>query len=196
MATRARAADQGFTLIELVIYAALLVLVLAAVGSILVGALKAQTNVRTIGRGIDGSQLVLRSVGAGIRNSSSFKAEAPTADGQLLRARVATGSSGLLWQCRAWYWSSTTGGFYTTANPLAMVPVPLTGVVPAGWTLLASSTALPSGTTQPFTSLASGGQLKLAVTVSAGSGSHPVVLSTIFSRYPQSDLTTNPVSCF
>jgi hypothetical protein len=34
------------------------------------------------------------------------------------------------------------------------------------------------------------------VTVSAGSGSHPVVLSTIFSRYPQSDLTTNPVSCF
>lgn len=188
--------DAGLTLIELVIYAMLLIVVLGAVGSLVISATSAQTQVATIGSAVDSSQLVVRSVGAGIRNSSAFKAEAPTADGQLLRARVALSSSGLVWTCRAWYWSATTGGLYSTSNPTAMVAAPLLGVAPSGWTLLASGTAVPAGATQPFTSLPGNAQLKLALTVSAPGAAQPVLLSTTFMQYPQSDLTSAPVSCF
>jgi prepilin-type N-terminal cleavage/methylation domain-containing protein len=184
--------EDGFTLIELVISASLLSVVLLAVGGILIGALKAQSTVRSIGQAVAGSQLVVRSVGSGIRNASGFKAEALDGNGQLLRARVATGTAGLAWTCRAWYYSSATGTLYTSSNSSAAVPAP--AGAPAGWTLLATGVTLPSGATQPFT--VSGRQLKLNAAVSADGAAHPVLLSTTFARYPQSDLTTAPAQCF
>jgi hypothetical protein len=188
---RRLATDRGFTLIELVIYCSLLAVVMLVVAGITISALRAQSIVRSMGAASNGAQLVMRSVGAGIRNSSSFQAAAPTASGQLLRARVAAGNGGLSWTCTAWYYSSSNGSLYMTTNPLAMVAAPVG--VPAGWSLLATGVSLPSGVTQPFT--ASGTQLKLALKVAA-SGGAPVLISTTFAEYPQSDLTTSPVQCF
>jgi prepilin-type N-terminal cleavage/methylation domain-containing protein len=194
MALRRRAtpAEEGFTLIELVISAALLAVVMLVVASITIAALKAQTAVRNLGNASNGAQLISRSIGTGIRNSSSFQAGAPDSNGQLLRARVVAGATGLSWTCRAWYYSATTGSVYTTSSPLGLVAAP--AGVPAGWIVLATGVALPSGATQAFTP--NGTQLKVALTVSARAAAHPVVLSTTFAQYPQSDLTTNPVQCF
>jgi len=189
---RRLAGHDGFTLIELVIYASLLAVVMLVVAGITIGALRAQSIVRTTGRADNGAQLIIRSVGAGIRNSSSFQAAAPTAGGQLLRARVATGTTGLSWTCMAWYYSSSTGALYVTSNPLTMLAPPVG--LPTGWTLLADGLGLPSGTTQPFT--ASGTQLKVALTVATSGTASPVLVTTTFAEYPQSDLTTNPVQCF
>lgn len=190
---RHRLADQrGFTLIELVIYAALLAVVMLVIAGITIAALKAQTTVRNLASASNGAQLISRSIGTGIRNASDVQVSAADGNGQLLRARVATGTTGLAWTCRAWYWSSTTGSLYTTNSVVGLVTAPVG--VPIGWTVLATGIALPGGTTQPFT--ASGRQLKLALTVSASTAAPPVVLSTTFTRYPQSDLTTSPVQCF
>jgi hypothetical protein len=188
---RRLAADRGFTLIELVIYCSLLAVVMLVVAGITISALRAQTIVRSMGAASNGAQLVVRSVGGGIRNSSSFQVAAPTAAGQLLRARVAAGTSGLSWTCTAWYYSSSNGSLYMTTNPTAMVTAPVG--IPTGWSLLATGVSLPSGVTQPFT--ASGTQLKTALRVAAG-GAAPVLITTTFAQYPQSDLTTSPVQCF
>jgi len=188
---RRLAVDRGFTLIELVIYCSLLAVVMLVVAGITISALRAQTIVRSMGSASNGAQLVVRSVGGGIRNSSSFQVAAPTAAGQLLRARVAAGTSGLSWTCTAWYYSSSNGSLYMTTNPLAMVIAPVG--TPTGWSLLATGVSLPSGVTQPFT--ASGTQLKVALRVAAG-GAAPVLITTTVAQYPQSDLTTSPVQCF
>ena len=188
---RRLAADRGFTLIELVIYCSLLAVVMLVVAGITISALRAQSIVRSTGSASNGAQLVVRSVGAGIRNSSSFQAAAPTGTGQLLRARVAARNGGLSWTCAAWYYSSSNGALYMTTNPLAMVTAP--AGVPTGWSLLAAGVSLSPGATQAFT--ASGTQLKVALKVAAG-GAAAVVVSTTFAEYPQSDLTTSPVQCF
>jgi prepilin-type N-terminal cleavage/methylation domain-containing protein len=186
--------DGGLTLIELIITVALFSVVLVVTGTILVSALKVQSGVSSIGSASNGAQLVARSLQRGIGNASAFKAEAPTADGQLLRARVAVpGASGVSWKCVAWYWSATKSTLRTTSSSTGAVPVP-TATALAGWTLLATRVQVASGATQPFT--AAGTQLVLRVAVGAGSAAHPVLVATTVAAGPESDTTTAPATCF
>jgi prepilin-type N-terminal cleavage/methylation domain-containing protein len=180
---------RGVTLIELLITVALFTTVLTVTGTILVSALKVQSGVDSLGTASNGAQLVARSVQRGIGNASAFKAEAPTADGQLLRARVAVAAGGgaPTWRCAAWYWSATTGTVRTTTSTTGAVPAP-TAAALAGWTLLAGRVQLAPAATQAFTGAGSQLQLRIAV------GS--VLVATTVAAGPQYDSTTAPVTCF
>jgi prepilin-type N-terminal cleavage/methylation domain-containing protein len=187
--------DDGFTLVELLITVALFTVVLAVTGTILVSALTVQSGVGSLGTASNGAQLVVRSLQRGVGNASAFKAEAPTADGQLLRARVAVGgtSGAPTFKCVAWYYSATRSTIRTTSSTTAAVPVP-TATTLATWTLLAARVQVASGATQIFT--AAGSQLQLRLGVGAGTAARPVLVSTTIAAGPQSDTTTGPVTCF
>ena len=187
--------EGGFTLIELLITVALFTVVLAVTGTILVSALKVQSGVDGLGAASNGAQLVARSVQRGIGNGSAFKAEAPTVDGQLLRARVAVPQSSgtVTWKCVAWYYSASTGTVRTTSSTAGLVPVPTTTTL-ATWTLLATRAQVATGAAQMFTAV--GTQLQLRLAIGAGAGARPVVVATTVAASPQSDTTTGPATCF
>jgi type II secretory pathway pseudopilin PulG len=189
------ARDAGITLIELIITVALFTVVVTVTGTILVSALRVQANVSALGSGSNGAQLVARSLQRGIANASGFKAETPTAAGQLLRARVAVPSSSgaVSWRCVAWYWSATAKTVRTSSSTTGAVPVPTTTSLSA-WTLLASRVSVATGATQPFTG--AGSQLQLRVTVGGAAATRPVLVSTTFAAGPQADTTTAPGTCF
>lgn len=189
------ARDAGLTLVELILTVALFTMVVTVTGTILVSALKVQASVSALGSGSNGAQLVARSLQRGIGNASGFKAEAPTAAGQLLRARVAVPSSSgaVSWRCVAWYWSATAKAIRTTASTTGAVPVP-TDTSLSTWTLLASRVAVATGATQPFAG--GGSQLQLRVSVGGAAATRPVLVSTTFATGPQSDSTTVPTTCF
>jgi prepilin-type N-terminal cleavage/methylation domain-containing protein len=187
--------DDGLTLIELLITVALFTMVLAVTGTILVSSLKVQAGVDSLGGASNGAQLVARSLQRGIGNASAFKAEAPTADGQLLRARTAVaGPSGTpTWRCVAWYYSATAKTIRTTSSSTGMVAVPTPTSLP-GWTLLANRAQVATGATQVFTG--AGAQLQLRLALGAGSAANPVLVATTIAAGPESDTTTAPATCF
>jgi prepilin-type N-terminal cleavage/methylation domain-containing protein len=187
--------DRGFTLIELIITVALFTVVLTVTGTILVSALKVQSGVSSLGGASNGAQLVIRSLQRGIGNASAFKAEAPTADGQLLRARVAVGgtSGAPSFTCVAWYYSAAKSALRTTSSTTGAVPVPTATTLPT-WTLLATQVKAAAGATQVFTG--AGTQLQLRLGVGAGTAAHPVLVSTTIAAGPQADTTTGPTTCF
>jgi hypothetical protein len=190
-----RAADRGLTLIELIITVALTTMVITVLGTVLVSALRVQAGVDALGSASNGAQLVVRSLQRGIGNASAIKAEAPTVDGQLLRARVAVaGPSGTVsWRCVAWYWSATARTVRTTSSATGLVPVP-TAASLSSWSLLAHRVQLPTGTTQAFTT--AGTQLQLRLAVGGASATRPVLVATTMAAGPQSDASTAPTTCF
>jgi hypothetical protein len=187
--------DRGLTLIELIITVALTTMVIGVLGTVLISALKVQAGVDALGSASNGAQLVARSLQRGIGNASAIKAEAPTVDGQLLRARVAVpGASGAVtWRCVAWYWSATARTVRTTSSATGLVPVP-TAASLSSWSLLADRVQLPTGTTKPFTT--AGTQLQLRLTVGGASATRPVLVTTTIAAGPQSDASTVPTTCF
>ena len=187
--------DEGLTLIELLITVALFTVVLAVTGTMLLSTLKVQSGVDSLGSASNGAQLVARSLQRGIGNASAFKAEAPTVDGQLLRARVAVpAASGTpTWKCVAWYYSATAKTIRTTSSTAGMVAVP-TSTTLATWSLLASRAQVASGATQVFTG--AGSQLQVRLGVGAGTAAGPVLISTTVAAGPESDTTTGPATCF
>lgn len=121
--------NEGFTLVELLIYSFFSVIILAIAGGILISSLNVERETRGLAETSDLGQLVSRTVEEGARNASDIRAEPLTADGQLLRARVAVGTTGgsVTWECQAWYYSSATTGFYWAKSATGMVAAPLAG---------------------------------------------------------------------
>jgi hypothetical protein len=130
--------DAGFGLAELIIYSALAVVVLALGGSMLISSLTTRTQVTTLSEATSVGQLISGSIQEGVRNASGppgttdleqragIKAEVTTARGQLLRARVAIGSTNgaVRWRCQAWYFSSETHAVYSAVNATGAVADP------------------------------------------------------------------------
>jgi hypothetical protein len=130
--------DAGFGLAELIVYAALAVVVLTLGGSMLISALSTRSQVTTLSEATSIGQLISGSIQEGVRNASGppgttdpeqragIKAEVTTARGQLLRARVAVGSANgtVVWRCQAWYFSSQTEAVYSAVNATEAVADP------------------------------------------------------------------------
>src|SRR4051812_43915638 len=91
--------DEGFTLVELVIAAMILVLVLSVVGAMITSLSKTSTTVTGMTSTSTSAQLAAESIERGIRNSSDFFLTSPTGSDQLLVARTAQGTTSLTWTC-------------------------------------------------------------------------------------------------
>lgn len=193
--------DAGFTLVELLIYSALLLVLLSVVGGMLISASSAQTGVNQINKASNEAQLAANNIEQGIRNASGFKITVPTG-GQLLQARVAgvtqTGATtapttSTTWQCQAWYYSKSTGQIFTKTSSTGLLAAP-TAPASNGWTALVAG--VPSTVSTPF-ALVSGSSTQLALNFSVtAQGTSTVQVATVVSTRSQTDTTTAPATCY
>jgi type II secretory pathway pseudopilin PulG len=118
--------DNGFTLVELLVFSFFSVIILAIAGGILISSLNVERETRGLAETANLGQLVSRTVEEGARNASDIRAEPLTAAGQLLRARVAVGTTGgsVTWECQSWYYSAVTTGFYWATSTTGAVSAP------------------------------------------------------------------------
>jgi hypothetical protein len=173
--------DEGFTLVELLVYSLLLVVVISIAGGLLVNSLRAESTVRAVTSASTTAQQTADSVESGLRNSSAFEIQAVNSGAdQMLVARVVRGSTAAItWKCAAWYFSRSLGTVrYTEVAPAASgtatIAAPSAAAL-AGWTLLSDRVTPTSGTT-----IFSGSQptLSIAFTTVGGAGKPPVAVSS------------------
>lgn len=174
--------DDGFTLIELVVAAALTLIVLSIVAGMMISSMNTANTVRSVtGATMDG-QLVTNSIDRGIRNSQGlaigspavqtpFSLTVPSGSDQLLIARVTGSGAASTSNCAAWYFSATakTVRYKTFGSALTVANKPISE--PASWTLLSSGVKPISGTTI----FSQNGQ-RLAIAFKVEAGSHPAVI--------------------
>lgn len=173
LTARVEGRDEGFTLVELLVYMFLAVIVLTIVGSILINSLRAESQVRDAAQSNSTAQLVAESLGKGIRNASAIEVTAPTADSVLVRTRSIDASATGAWFCHAWLWSN--GELRTTRSTTA-IPTP-DATTAAGWLLLATDVE-PAGSAPVFALGAGDRSLDVALTVGVGDGV-PVLLDSV-----------------
>jgi type II secretory pathway pseudopilin PulG len=118
--------EGGFTLVELLVFSFFSVIILIIAGGILISSLNVERETRGLAETANLGQLVSRTVEEGARNASDIRAEPLTESGQLLRARVAVGTTGgsVTWECQSWYYSAVTTGFYWATSATGAVPSP------------------------------------------------------------------------
>lgn len=165
--------QDGFTLIELIVYSALLMLVLSVVGGIFLGGLNTATNVRTVTNASTAGQIVADSVETNIRNASDFQLTVPSAtDDQFLVARTAQRGDTLTWSCIAWYYSAAgEGSIHFKQSDVAILEP--TTLELTNWVLLDQGVTPASGTTI----FSSSGQ-RLSMAFKGDAGNHPPVIIT------------------
>lgn len=108
MIRRTEPRDQGFTLVELIVYSAILIIVMGIAASVLIRITTAQRDAIAIAEANNLAQLTFKELEADLRNASV----AEIADGgQLLvmQTRVATDADTYNWRCVGFYLSDTTG---------------------------------------------------------------------------------------
>jgi hypothetical protein len=139
--------DDGFTLSELAVYGALLGVVLTTAAGILISGTIAEKTVRvTVGASTE-SQLAADSIETGIRNSSGYAISTPSAGTQLLRARVAQGTTSIVWNCAAWYYSpNLSNGSIWYKTSTTAIANPTTANI-STWTMLVDDVDPLTGTT-------------------------------------------------
>ena len=139
--------DEGFTLAELAVYGLLLGIVLTTAAGLLISGTIAERTVRVVVGASTESQLAADSIETGIRNASGYAVTVPTSGTQLLSARVAQGTTSVVWNCVAWYYTPNlaNGSIWYKASSTAIAN-PTTGNI-SSWTLLADDVKPASGTT-------------------------------------------------
>lgn len=179
--------EEGFTLVELIIYSALFVGVVIIVGSLLINTLRGDTLVRDSATATQTAQLITRSFKPSIANASDLQRTLTAGNGELVVAHTLGGQATPTWRCDAWFYDpSGDGSIYWKSGPAGVaIPVPTTY---AGWTKLADGVR-PRGS-RVFTTTTGG--VILDFTVDAGDRP-PVLISTTFhQRIPESE----SLACF
>jgi hypothetical protein len=166
--------DSGVTLVELLVYSALLLVVLVALSSLFIATATAQKNVEAVTESSNAAQVASRSIAAGIRSSSNYLLTTPTPGTQLLTARVAVGTgASIVWMCQGWYYSASEKTIrYSTSNTALAAPT-------TTWLLLASGIK-PGSTGAVFA--ADSSKVSIDFVATAGSNPPASIKSAISSR--------------
>jgi len=174
-----RPAEGGFTLVEMVVAAAVFSLVAITVMGVLLTTITTGEKVRTVTAAANQAQLVTRSLNAGISNAAVPPSLTAVGSDQLLRARVAGTGASIGWSCQAWYYSASERTIRTTTSATAIAQPNATQL--AQWTLLASEVHPKAGSTTVFSLVGATG-IAVAFTVDAGEAPDVVLESTFTSQ--------------
>jgi type II secretory pathway pseudopilin PulG len=187
---RALASDEGFTLMELLVYCLLLAVVLAVIGGLFFNLYRTQSSVSAVTDATTGGQSAANSIQAGIRNSTAFTLVTAPA-GQLLVARTVKGDAAATPGCIAWFYSPAGAGSIRTKRFTAVMHGVPTASTLATWTLLDSGIASVGGATI-FSRNATDPTLTMDFTAAAGSNPAVEFSSSVVSRVGGTDNS----SCF
>ncbi|SEM88626.1 PilW family protein [Cryobacterium luteum] len=186
-------AEQGFTLVELLIYSAFSVIILSLVGGMLVTSLSAQKTMIARSEAASAGQLISQSIHSGVRNANAIKIVSPVVGSEMLiMATVQTGDGETGESCQAWFYTAADGGavYYKSAaaGELNFISPPAAGSF-AGWLMLGDDIS-PSEASRPFF-LGAGSPLNevaVSFTVGAGSKNAPILIeSTTITRQSGSE---------
>lgn len=170
--------EQGYTLVELIVYSSLLIVVVGVIAGLFVSGVTTTERVKELTAATTSAQVVADSIETNVRNSTDFLLTAPTGTDQFLVARTATRDATLSWQCVAWYYSAAgTGSIrFTQSSTAILQPTPSELQT---WTLVQEGITPTSGTSI-FTTNAQ----QLAVNFNSLVGDHPpvVISSSATSR--------------
>jgi len=164
--------DRGFTLVELIVYMALLGIVLTIATTLLLNATRTQSTVQGASVATSTGQLVLTSVKTAVRNSTGLQI---SDNGKLLIARVPDGDS---WVCQAWYYDASKGGSVYTTTKASRSAIN-TASAGSDWTLLARKAG--HGLSSIFAPITTDAPTGAAVTVNLNmdtSGQEAIALTT------------------
>jgi type II secretory pathway pseudopilin PulG len=118
--TLARRREEGFGLVELIIYIALTLIILSAVGGVVISMVRVQNQVMNAANSAEEAQLVTRSIGAGVRNATALDLQTVGAGDQIFRMRTATSAANASWFCVAWYYNAADKSLRTKTSPNAI----------------------------------------------------------------------------
>jgi type II secretory pathway pseudopilin PulG len=108
--------DAGFSLIELIVSAALGVVVLVLVGTFFISSFAAQSTVTSTADAASRAQLAARQLEQQLRGASAVAVfEGSTSGSQLLVARTATGDGDVDYHCEAWFYDATAEAVFHTS---------------------------------------------------------------------------------
>ena len=194
--------ERGVTLVETVVYCALLVLVLPLAGSVLVSALESQRDVEAVTTAGTSVQTVTRSLELGVRNASAVSSVVYRPVGTtgqydefvVVRTQEAGSATSTTWRCQAWFYDAARDVLYTRSAPAAgttpVIPMPVSGSV-SGWTTLAEKVTPRYAGWVVFSAWTGG--LITDLQTSAGVRK-PVVLATAVTKRTQWETGSAP--CF
>lgn len=173
--------DRGFTLVELLVYSALLGLVMVIVASILVSGVTNQARVTQSGQSTSQAQQAMVSLGNGVRNATALNS--PTASSPLLVVDTTTRSSAASTVCQAWYYSSAEKSIRTKTAPATGTKISIpTASQLTGWDLVASNVS--PVTTGASIFQVSGASVTASFSVTTNRGAKQTLTSTFSSRQP------------
>lgn len=121
-----REGDEGFTLVELLVYMLLLGLVLAGVGAIVLQSIKGQRQVVSISQAAGGSQGVMRAINLSVRNAAGIAIDGSSGIGgtsNVLVVHTGGGDDSADFVCQAWVHipsavTGTRGEIWTRTLPV------------------------------------------------------------------------------
>lgn len=168
--------DTGLGLVELIIYSALSLIILSALGGVVISMVSVQNEVMDSANAAEQAQLISRTVNSGVRNATAVDLQTVNSTDQILRVRTASGASTAVWSCQAWYFSSATKSLRMKTSSSAIANPTLQDL--DGWTLLASGVTSSQGQ-QIF--LMSGSKLSLVFAVQKARET-PIIIRTSVSQ--------------
>ena len=119
--------EQGFTLVELIVYLALFLIVLIVIAGILISSLKSEKVVRSAAEASSLGQLIANAVQKDARNATALNVSSPNtgiADSQMLVMSTLKGDVAGTSVCSAWLYVPVHGGQLFTAKSTAKISVP------------------------------------------------------------------------
>ncbi len=137
--------EDGLGLVELIIYMALTLVILSAVGGVVISMITVQNQVMGSANAAEQAQLISRSINSGVRNSTAVQLQAVNTTDQILRVRTASAANTAVWSCQAWYFSAADKALRMKTAATAIATPSQSDLT--GWTLLASGVSPVQGQT-------------------------------------------------
>jgi Tfp pilus assembly protein FimT len=146
--------EQGLTLVELIVYVALLGLIMLAVVGVFSNVMNTQVNVTGTVDASNQAQAAATQISNAIRSASAISVTSPTAGDQMLMTRTAKPGNPITWGCEAWYFQSAANasngvGTIRFKFSNSQIAAPSSSAL-AGWTTIASGVTPPTGSTTIF----------------------------------------------
>lgn len=191
--TRTRAADSGFSLVELIISVGLFAVIMTIVGSIVISSYQADRTVRTVTGSTTDGQLIANVIEEAVRNSTAVSVST-AADGISMYATVRSTVGGSA-RCIAWFYDSETDTVFQQVSATA-ITAPLPGEVGQAWTSLGGNVVRDADSTgTPYPVFAAQGTRGLTVrfAVDGDSGPASLFITSVTGRAPQANVSP---SCF